>query len=516
MELVKKSIHTDRIKCSAAVQIPLEDDINITDARPDVYQLIEEQGEIIIDEIRVIQDHVYVKGKLQFVILYLSDDDVRRPSSMTGKIAFDEQVYMEGVCSADTVSVKKEVEDLNTGMINSRKLSVQALINLEMCVEEIRDCEAAVDLDDPETVEYRKKEIELAELAIRKKDIFRVRQELELPTGLPNIFEIFWDRVRLEGVQFGLKNGKLSIQGQIHLFCLYEGEGENRPVAVYETTVPFGGDLECFGLKEKMHSAIGYTIGQKQIEVKPDIDGEERLISLDLVLDLDLKIYEEEHAEILSDVYGVTSEVEAVTEVGAIKQLLMKNTGKLKASGHFKVADGMPGIRQICHSDSVVWLAEAAVVEEGLRLTGTVQVKLLYQTEEDEVPYDCLTGSIPFSYLLEIPGISSDCTWELKAEAEEIGTILMDAGEADVKVMLSFCAMVFRNFEEPLIRNIKVSRLDTVKISELPGIIAYIAGEGESLWDLGKKYYVPVSRIREMNDLEGDEIFPGDKILIVR
>ena len=56
MELIKKNIHIDRMKCKAATQITLEDDINITDSRPDVYQLIEEQGEIVIDELRAVAD----------------------------------------------------------------------------------------------------------------------------------------------------------------------------------------------------------------------------------------------------------------------------------------------------------------------------------------------------------------------------------------------------------------------------------------------------------------------------
>lgn len=107
MELIKKNIHMDRIKCKASTQITMEDDINITDSRPDVYQLIEEQGEVVIDEIRAVQDHVYVKGKLEFSVLYLSDDDVRRPASMQGSIPFDEQIYMEGVAPTDSVSIKK-------------------------------------------------------------------------------------------------------------------------------------------------------------------------------------------------------------------------------------------------------------------------------------------------------------------------------------------------------------------------------------------------------------------------
>ena len=94
MELIRKNIHIDRVKCRAGTQVALEDDINITDIRPDVYQLVQEQGEIVIEELRAAQDHVHVKGKLNFTVLYLSDDDVRKPSSMEGSLPFDEQIYM--------------------------------------------------------------------------------------------------------------------------------------------------------------------------------------------------------------------------------------------------------------------------------------------------------------------------------------------------------------------------------------------------------------------------------------
>ena len=53
-------------------------------------------------------------------------------------------------------------------------------------------------------------------------------------------------------------------------------------------------------------------------------------------------------------------------------------------------------------------------------------------------------------------------------------------------------------------------------INELPGIVVYVAEEGDELWELGKKYYVPLSQIREMNRLCSDTLKAGEKILIVR
>ena len=42
MELVKKNIHMDQIKGQAATQITLEDDVNISDSKPDAGKLIYE------------------------------------------------------------------------------------------------------------------------------------------------------------------------------------------------------------------------------------------------------------------------------------------------------------------------------------------------------------------------------------------------------------------------------------------------------------------------------------------
>ena len=57
MEFIQKSIQMDREKYSAQTQIALEDDINITDAKPDVYQLVTEKGQADVEEVRAMEDH---------------------------------------------------------------------------------------------------------------------------------------------------------------------------------------------------------------------------------------------------------------------------------------------------------------------------------------------------------------------------------------------------------------------------------------------------------------------------
>ena len=71
MEFLKKSIHMDQIGCEEQTQITLEDDINIADAKPDVYQVVTQQGHVELEEVRASDGHVHVKGVLHFKVLYL-------------------------------------------------------------------------------------------------------------------------------------------------------------------------------------------------------------------------------------------------------------------------------------------------------------------------------------------------------------------------------------------------------------------------------------------------------------
>ena len=54
------------------------------------------------------------------------------------------------------------------------------------------------------------------------------------------------------------------------------------------------------------------------------------------------------------------------------------------------------------------------------------------------------------------------------------------------------------------------------KMVALPGIAVYMVQEVDSLWNIGKRYYVPVSVIKQTNELTSDEVKAGDRILIVK
>jgi len=504
----------DRIRTKAVTQFTLEEDMNLPESKPDVNALNLEKGDLVVEEIKPSTDAVTVSGYLNYTVLYHTLDGGSGLVVLEGKLPFEEKVNMQGVTGQDSVSVDTMVEDITAGMINSRKLNLQALVTMTAKVEELYDEEVPVELQGEEQVEYRKCPMNLAQIAICKNDIFRLKEEVTLPSNYPNVFQILWSDVSLGDVDFKVQEEKLVISGDVHLFVLYEGEGEERPTRTFETVLPFSGMLECFGCREGMLPDISYKIGQQELAVRPDFDGEERNIGLEMVLEICMRIYEEERLDVITDVYGVTREIEALTHKANLRKLLSRMTGKTKVTDRIRVKNG--SVLQLMHSEGGVSLEQKTIVENGILLQGSIQLKILYITGEDENPYGCMRAVIPYKYVLEVPDISSEDLGDVWAEVEQLQVTMLDGEEMDVKAVLRFSTVVFQQIPTEVISQVNVSMLDADKMRDLPGMAIYVVKSGDNLWNIGKKYYVPVDTLRSLNDLESDELKVGQKILIVK
>ena len=104
MELVKKKIHMDRIASRAGTQIVLEEDVNISDNKPDAGSLLCSKGDVILEEIRAGENTVNMKGRLVVSILYLTD--------MEGSCASMETAILVSDCSRRGVQAVGRIAQL--------------------------------------------------------------------------------------------------------------------------------------------------------------------------------------------------------------------------------------------------------------------------------------------------------------------------------------------------------------------------------------------------------------------
>jgi hypothetical protein len=289
LELIKKNIHMNGLKGKAVNQITLEDDYNVPDSKADVMNIIQDSSEIIITEVKAADGHALVRGKLRFKILYVSDSPDERIQSLQGELPFEETINIEGALDGDSIKIKWDTEDFNVSTINSRKISIKAIVTFILMVEQLVDEETTVDIVGEENVQSLKKGLDIVEIAVNKKDIFRIKDEIAINQNRPNIYEIVWTNAQLRNVETRLIDRGISIKGDLGIFVLYKGEDDERSLQFVEEVIPFSGVIDCSECREDMIAEVEASFEHLDIEAKPDYDGEQRLINIDGALNLDIK-----------------------------------------------------------------------------------------------------------------------------------------------------------------------------------------------------------------------------------
>lgn len=516
MELLKKYIHMSREKGSAVTQITLDDDFNVPDIKPDLIRIIMDRGEIRLDETSITPDHVWLKGALKFSMLYRSDQDTGKIDSLTGEIPFQESLAIDGVNEYDAAKISWEMEDLSLGIINSRKVSVKALVVLKATVDETYDEELVTGAEGDDRLQMLNNSMTAMALLLSQKDAYRFKEEIVLPSNKPNIRQILWKSVQLRGVEMRLGENQLNIKGEALVFVLYEGEDEEERLQWVENALPFVGMIDCPGSSADMISDISYQVAGVELEAKPDYDGEERMLHLELALDLEVKIFSEEENSIVEDMYSTETKLTPVYEDAVLERLLIRNFSKCRMAEKMNTDQNQEAILQICASEGNAVVEQTEIVTDGIQVEGTLQVGILYVTTDDKMPVASMRDVLPFHYLIEVPGISPDCRYHLQAGIDQMTTVMTDSTQVEVKAVVNLNCIVFEQQKVQKMTEVAEEPLDMEALQESPGIIGYVAKEQDRLWDIAKENYTTMSDIVSTNQLPSEQIKAGDKILIIK
>lgn len=516
MELVTKNIHMNKLKCKSSLQMTLDDDFNVPDTRPDISKLIKTGGEIKFNEQKIMNGKLYVNGHLVFTVLYLSDEGSRPIQSIHGQIPFNEVMNLTEDCDQENAHIKYDIQDMSANIINSRKLSLKALISLSLAVESVYDEEGAVGVEDANDVHTLSKLIDITNMAVNKRDSYRFRDEIVLPTGKSNISEILFSDIELKNVDIRLLTDRFTIKGEVLVFVLYLGDGDEAPVEYYESELPFSSTIECNGSSEDMTPDITLSLLDRNLEIKPDTDGEERVIDVETVIEVNIKIYEETQLEILKDIYSPNRDITPIYKDACYENLLMRNSNKARVNERVKIGAGNPRILQICHGSGEVKMDEITPVDNGLHVEGALNLNILYVSSEDSAPMQSINTFIPFSQQIEVKDIKPNSIYDVKPSLEQISIIMLDTVEIEVKASVVFNVIVFDQLEESFLIDYTEAPLDMEKLQAMPGMIGYVVKPGDTLWNIAKAYHTTVETIKEINDLDSDVIHPGQHLLIIK
>ena len=513
MELIRKPIHYTQEGKSIFDQFYLDEDYNVPDQKEDVQRVIQGSAELKAEDIRPVENYVKITGKVYFKVLYMTASVDPRPSVLEGKFPFEEMVYAEGDGN-ETFFLRNVRTEFTATVVNSRKLSLRIMAEMEVGREWIRDEELTEDVESDVPVYRKTQKMNLLRLAISRKDTYRIKEELTLPGTKESIGQLLLTDISVRKLDIRMGQDEILLRGELLVFCMYLSAEEKADWI--EQSVPFEGRILCDGVTENMYYHIQHSLEDTLADIRLDEDGEMRVLGIEATLSLRMNIFGEEETEILRDLYSLEQQCIFETKDTVLEELLMQNQSKCKISERLSLPELKDDVLQIIHSQGSIQVESEQHTEEGIRVEGILHLSFLYLRGDDTEPYGNWQGMVPFSWTIEYPDMPEKVSSSLTSHVEQLAVTLAGSEAVEVKAVLSFDVFLRKLTPVEGITNVRMEPFDKEMLSNRPGIVGHIVQNGEDLWSLAKKYMTTIEGIKEINGLNDEKVSSGDKLLIFK
>lgn len=521
----KENIHENRIKCSNVMQITLDDDFNVPDSKPDIDNIVKERGIVHIESAKAVADKADVIGILDFAMLYTgSQADKKNPVSMTGSLNFNEKINLSEEADNTYITAQARLEDITVKAVNSRKISVKAVVEITVICEELEDVlvgNMVEEFEEQDDIQILKSNINYCQLALNQKDNLRIKENISLTAGKPDMAQILWDDIDIRSFNTRLENDKLLINGQINVFVMYSAADDGM-VQWFETVKDIDGAVDINGCNSDMVSYVRYALVNTNIDIKPDYDGENREVAVELEIQLDVRAYEENDKQIITDIYSPVKKVDITVRDAILRQLLIHNNSKCRVSQRVKT-DEYTNILQICNCTGMAQIDDITSDDEGLIVDGAIVVSVFYITSDDNRPMESMKTAIPFSHKIQVKCDDYEkMEYTINPLVEDLSAVMTGGSEIEIKGSISLDTICFKAYNVRSIIDCELSEYPENEFLKFPSIIGYIANGEETLWDIARKNHTTTESIRKRNSPQTEKIPDdmqvkrGEKLLLVK
>ena len=230
--------------------------------------------------------------------------------------------------------------------------------------------------------------------------------DFTLPDYCPEISKIFKCKAVPRISSKGINGKNINLDGSVCLTLIYcDKDGK---ISSYEYQYPFSKNLEmseeCATANIKCKIRTEYINCRAVTSRKVDIHG---------AAGINVKVFKRKCTEIISDFDDDNIELKrgvapATVPMGFAEKYLM-------VEEEIRIGEGQPSIKNILRFDANSTVKETKIVKDKAVVKGELSVNILYCSEDVRTP-QCVKTTLPFSQIIDVTGITEECTCDTKCE----------------------------------------------------------------------------------------------------
>ena len=292
------------------------------------------------------------------------------------------------------------------------------------------------------------------------------------------------------------------MEGTLNVDVIYMKDTEEPEYDSYNTDISFSHFVDIADAQVTMYPEIKCTVEEVNAEQKDN-----STIGIEAVLDVGVKLYEDDEKTVIKDVYSISSNLEEEKESFTGLSQIYDSDTQLDLNETVDLPDDVQDILLI---KGQAQPGEHEISDGKIYIDGVLPISVYYKSESG-VKFSL--EEIPFRHVVDANEIKEDDDIFAEFALSEI-TSSLNGNSLDVRCTIDCNVKAYRKNEISYISAVTESEDETVP--DMPSITVCVIDKDETLWDVAKKYRTTAQRIMDVNELTEDKLEAGDKLIIVK
>ncbi len=509
VKLLRESIETGRAVEERTSEITVEGDTIVPDTMPDIQKILQIDGRARVTACTRQGDKLLCEGVAAFCILYIPEQE----ESAAPVESIETTLPFKDVCAASFGEdghfvAQADLTRIGSMLLNSRKLSVKAEVSLTVREWTDGTCSITTGVTGEAEPEVKTRLIHAKRTAAEGLSPITVTDTLEKPSEKPPLSKILKMDAAVLGQEVKMITNKAILKGAVRLSTLYLSDTVPADISFMEHDVPFTEILDMPGAAEGMDCTMDCMVDS----IYHEADAESGKIGVEIILRAHATATEIVTPEILEDCYLPGYDTTLTRTPCLIERAFDTICDGLAARKLFNLPSECPSPKEVYNVVGKPVVKSAEMVGGKAEVEGYVETYVLYLTEDADTPLFCYQDTIPFSYAVAA-NAPADARITCRVSLLGCGFTLPASGGVDVRANLEIC-LAFSATET--VENIDSITIETENSDiKRPSLVIAFVNEGETLWNIAKKYKTTTARIADANHLEEtDVVRAGTRLLI--
>lgn len=505
VETEKDTICVNRVVSQKNETVYVDSDVIIPDAKPDIINSIHTNGSVCLYKKELLDGKVRIDGSVICYIMYVAEGEREEVRGLNTSIDFTQVIDIPEVEGGMDLELEMNLKNIECKILNGRKVNIKAGLEIQACVYANQELEVIKEIKCPQNIQTLEQKTTINSLVGRGETKTYAKETLVIDQ-MDKFAEILNVEVRLSHQDQKISYRKVLAKADINITILYlTEEGKINSV---QGTIPVMGFIDIQEVTETNLCDVKYTI--KNIMIKPN-EAEEHSIYVEAEVEMTCHAYETKEIRLIRDVYSPECDLSfsqrQVTTMSEMQKMVHNYNMREQL-----LASELTG-KKLFQIEAKNKLSRVSITNEVALYEGEILLDVLFLAEGSHV-MENKCYHMPYEYKAKAIGVMNHCSCQTQIDMTNDNFVLMPDGNLEVKIDINFITYVSKMVEVNLIDDMEEKETRSMLSHSL---IIYFVKEGDTVWQIAKKFKSTIEDITRINELEdANKIVPGQRLLIPR